>query len=802
MNRARLLSTTAKAILLLALLAFGFGSNVRAAQVPQLTIIDQTAETLAVFGRSSCTKRSSNEWVVWHQIVNSNIKDGVALAQYFKTNRGWDAPGYSYLLDDEVKSDGTVKIWQLWPEDCGTYGVGENYNFTGIHIAYVDNPSGSPPSDAQLATLKLLTAQKMQQYGIDANHIVSHAETALAKRGGLGWSEAQQSQWYSMGDNNGKAHGWKPLRMEIPAACDNLSDSGCVSILNNPHSDPVGVDMDAVRVEMSGSALQVYVNRQSPLSNLSASIKAAAWVLPCLVMAALLMALGSWLAKDPVFGTKAVLAIYSKYQGYKHRREMLRELKRAQEKRGFFRIGLPAFVSLVLIFGGFQLGSTATERAGCYFQPVFSQYDRGDWEFGEHTYYQDFHTGVDPMAPTGTSVPSSATGKVVWASWWPGDPLYKLQNIGHGNTVVVETYCGGKAWYHFYAHLSEIDVKVGQKVEQGDIVGKSGMTGAATGPHLHFAITDKGPTEEHVFSDWRNPDTFVEDHSTAPVSSYDSLVNSGLKSAGWIAVLMAFVIVMVFDQGRGLFSLLKTTLLPGAFFAGLILFVQLGPILSVKTFDWSRMAELVYTRMTQPVEAVMPILPAPQFQGGASTSPDMQELPAAFIEEIKLLGPQVIQIAREENVPPEALFTLWLKESGGRRVNPPNGEGLCGFYSRVQGGRDYFIPGPITEAEVLRQLRECAKEFHVHNRTGTQITFETTDFDVLGPTYMAYNGNLDCHGGQFASWRDHPYVMNGYDGVHQGMIARSGNKETPCVALKIIGAVPAHLRVAEILRGN
>lgn len=214
----------------------------------QLTIIDQTQEGLAAFGRKTCSKRNSTQWIVWHQIVNGHgvgYWDGAKLAQYFRSGRGWDSPGYTYLLDSEPLPNGTVKVWQLWPEECLTYGVGYNYNTTGIHISYVDVPGGAPPNDAQLYTFLLLTSQKMQQYGIPADHVVSHAETALKVRGGLGWSEQLIASFMA------KA-GFGPTRKEIPAACDNINDGNCYGILTNPHSDPRGVDMDRIRTQLNG----------------------------------------------------------------------------------------------------------------------------------------------------------------------------------------------------------------------------------------------------------------------------------------------------------------------------------------------------------------------------------------------------------------------------------------------------------------------------------------------------------------------------------------------------------------------
>jgi murein DD-endopeptidase MepM/ murein hydrolase activator NlpD len=83
------------------------------------------------------------------------------------------------------------------------------------------------------------------------------------------------------------------------------------------------------------------------------------------------------------------------------------------------------------------------------------------------------HRGVDYAAPTGTPVRSVADGVVEFAGW---------QN-GYGNVVKVEH---GKEHSTLYAHLSRIDVRKGQKIEQGQHLGAVGATGWATGPHLHF----------------------------------------------------------------------------------------------------------------------------------------------------------------------------------------------------------------------------------------------------------------------------------------------------------------------------
>ncbi len=229
-------------------------------QSAELTIIDQSQEVLALFGRAVCEKRTSTEWIVWHQIVNSNgpnYWDGLKLAQFFKNGRNWSNVGYGYLLDSEPLANGTVKIWQLVPEDCLTWGVGENYNTAGIHMSYVDVPAEAPPNEAQLRTMKLLTRMLMEKHQIPADHVVSHKETALKERGGLGWTQSMKDKWWGMPANNGSPHHYMPMTAEIPAACDNLDDANCVSILNNPHGDPVGLDMDAVRADLGGGNIPI-----------------------------------------------------------------------------------------------------------------------------------------------------------------------------------------------------------------------------------------------------------------------------------------------------------------------------------------------------------------------------------------------------------------------------------------------------------------------------------------------------------------------------------------------------------------
>lgn len=86
-----------------------------------------------------------------------------------------------------------------------------------------------------------------------------------------------------------------------------------------------------------------------------------------------------------------------------------------------------------------------------------------------------FHGGVDLAAPQGTQIHASADGVVVFAG----------QKGGYGNLIILRHRLGYETRY---GHLSEIMVKKGQKLEKGAILGRVGMTGRATGPHLHFEV--------------------------------------------------------------------------------------------------------------------------------------------------------------------------------------------------------------------------------------------------------------------------------------------------------------------------
>jgi len=89
------------------------------------------------------------------------------------------------------------------------------------------------------------------------------------------------------------------------------------------------------------------------------------------------------------------------------------------------------------------------------------------------------HSGIDFRAPVGMEAKVTAAGVVVKAGW----------NGGYGRMVEVDH---GQGYATRYGHLSEVLVKVGDRVKAGDIIGRTGSSGRSTGPHLHYEVRHNG----------------------------------------------------------------------------------------------------------------------------------------------------------------------------------------------------------------------------------------------------------------------------------------------------------------------
>ena len=102
--------------------------------------------------------------------------------------------------------------------------------------------------------------------------------------------------------------------------------------------------------------------------------------------------------------------------------------------------------------------------------------------FGSQRIYKDgaagaYHSGIDIARPTGTVVVAPADGVVILAA----DHAFTLE----GNLLMIDH---GMGLNSAFLHLSRIDVRVGDHVQQGQPIGLVGMSGRATGPHLHWGL--------------------------------------------------------------------------------------------------------------------------------------------------------------------------------------------------------------------------------------------------------------------------------------------------------------------------
>jgi murein DD-endopeptidase MepM/ murein hydrolase activator NlpD len=93
-----------------------------------------------------------------------------------------------------------------------------------------------------------------------------------------------------------------------------------------------------------------------------------------------------------------------------------------------------------------------------------------------------FHSGVDLDGESGDLVRAALPGRVTAVGW--------LHNYSGYGLVVKLRHDGGLAT--MYAHLSAARVRVGQEIQQGDVIGRVGCTGSCTGSHLHFEVRVHG----------------------------------------------------------------------------------------------------------------------------------------------------------------------------------------------------------------------------------------------------------------------------------------------------------------------
>ncbi|MFZ9429648.1 MAG: peptidoglycan DD-metalloendopeptidase family protein [Burkholderiaceae bacterium] len=138
------------------------------------------------------------------------------------------------------------------------------------------------------------------------------------------------------------------------------------------------------------------------------------------------------------------------------------------------------------------------------------------------------HTGVDYGAPVGTPARTVGDGTVEFAGW----------QGGYGNTVIVRH---GSGTTTLYAHLSRIDVRRGERVQQGQRIGAVGATGTATGPHLHFEFRVGG----------RHVDPLKAARNAAPLPLAEQSRGAFMAQAAVLRTKLDVASTLVGDSSRG-----------------------------------------------------------------------------------------------------------------------------------------------------------------------------------------------------------------------------------------------------------
>jgi murein DD-endopeptidase MepM/ murein hydrolase activator NlpD len=107
---------------------------------------------------------------------------------------------------------------------------------------------------------------------------------------------------------------------------------------------------------------------------------------------------------------------------------------------------------------------------------------------------KDFHPGIDVSAPRGTKVVAPANGVVVTAG----------RRGGYGNAIVIDH---GYGIITRYGHLEAFNVRPGQRVRRGDVIGFVGSTGRSNAPHLHYEVWVNDKTQnpiQYILEEYRS----------------------------------------------------------------------------------------------------------------------------------------------------------------------------------------------------------------------------------------------------------------------------------------------------------
>lgn len=145
------------------------------------------------------------------------------------------------------------------------------------------------------------------------------------------------------------------------------------------------------------------------------------------------------------------------------------------------------------------------------------------------------HTGVEFKNSAGTPVLAAADGEVIFAGDSQAGPPFEPYKNMYGLVVVLRhTPPEGPPYlFTLYAHLSQIDVKVGDFVAAGDVLGAVGMSGYATGSHLHFEVRRL----DNTFARAVNPELYLAPHTSPSGDLNGGLAGRVIDNPGYLKTM-------------------------------------------------------------------------------------------------------------------------------------------------------------------------------------------------------------------------------------------------------------------------
>ncbi|NOR87956.1 MAG: peptidoglycan DD-metalloendopeptidase family protein [Bacteroidales bacterium] len=202
---------------------------------------------------------------------------------------------------------------------------------------------------------------------------------------------------------------------------------------------------------------------------------------------------------------------YARLKGYKNSELLISTTRKLDQ------LGNQLYVQSKSYDEVFEMARNMDQMTACIpaIQPISDKYKRrisSFYGYRIHPIYKRkiFHDGLDFSAPSGTEIYAAADGEIESAS---------RSSYGYGNKITINHGYGYKT---VYAHMKSFDVRRGQKVKRGQLIGTVGNSGLSTSPHLHYEVHRNGRKVNPIYY-------FFNDLSP---QDYEEIINVANNSTG------------------------------------------------------------------------------------------------------------------------------------------------------------------------------------------------------------------------------------------------------------------------------